>query len=144
MANFNFRLDLSKLEGYGEITLTGNSGVPTECIVIPKKLNNIFNGKNGVYLDIVFWESQNSKYGDTHYAVRSKSSDEQAAEKLSGERKKLPILGNLKPFGQQAANAETYTLPAAGQPAAPAAAPAAAAPAGGAKMPKDNDTDLPF
>lgn len=100
MSNYNLRLDLSKLEGFGEMTLTGNSGIPTECIVIPKKKNNIFTSeKTGArYIDLVCFETPNSDYG-THMVTLSKTQEEQEKEKQTGERIRKPILGNLKEFG---------------------------------------------
>lgn len=103
MSNYNFKFDLSKLSGFGKITLTGKSGQPKRCIVIPIEENHIFEGDKGTYLDIAFIETSNSQYGDTHFATRSKSKEEQEQEKKSGERLKLPILGNLKPFGGNSA-----------------------------------------
>ena len=111
MSNYNLRLDLSKLEGFGEMTLTGNSGIPTECIVIPKKKNNIFTSeKTGArYIDLVCFETPNSDYG-THMVTLSKTQEEQEKEKQTGERIRKPILGNLKEFGQtQKTQVETYS-----------------------------------
>lgn len=122
MSNYNLRLDLSKLEGFGEMTLTGNSGIPTECIVIPKKKNNIFTSeKTGArYIDLVCFETPNSDYG-THMVTLSKTQEEQEKEKQTGERIRKPILGNLKEFGQtQKTQVETYSRPASSsKPIAP-------------------------
>lgn len=111
MSNYNLRLDLSKLEGFGEMTLTGNSGIPTECIVIPKKKNNIFTSeKTGArYIDLVCFETPNSDYG-THMVTLSKTQEEQEKEKQTGERIRKPILGNLKEFGVSSkTQVESYT-----------------------------------
>lgn len=139
MANYNFRLDLSKLSGFGKATLTGKSGQPKRCIVIPIEENQIFEGEKGCYLDIACFETPCNEYG-SHRCVRSKSQKEQEHEKQTGERINTPILGNLKEFGG-AKPADEYT--AAG--AAPAQRPAAAAPAPATQMPaaQEND-DLPF
>ena len=111
MSNYNLRLDLSKLEGFGEMTLTGKSGTPTECIVIPKKKNNVFTSeKTGArYIDLVCFETPNSDYG-THMVTLSKTHSEQEKEKQTGERIQKPILGNLREFGQtQKTQVETYS-----------------------------------
>lgn len=148
MANYNFRLELSKLDGFGETTLIGRSGVPTECIVIPKKANHIYKSQDTgrCYLDITCFETPGNEYG-THRCVRSKSQEEQAEEKRTGERINTPILGNLKAFGSASAHEpEQYSTvaqaPAAQSPAAQR--PAAAAPATATQMPAQDDDQLPF
>jgi len=108
MANYNFRLDLSKLSGFGKITLTGKSGKPKRCLVIPIEENQIFEGEKGCYLDIACFETPGNEYG-THRCVRSKSKAEQEQEKQTGERITTPILGNLKEFGGQKQEEEEYT-----------------------------------
>lgn len=138
MANYNFRLDLSKLSGFGKATLTGKSGQPKRCIVIPIEENQIFEGEKGCYLDIACFETPGNEYG-SHRCVRSKSQKEQEQEKQTGERINTPILGNLKEFGG-AKPADEYT--AAG--AAHTQRPAAAAPASAAQMPAQDNNDLPF
>lgn len=139
MSNFNFRLNLSKLSGFGTATLAGKSGQPTRCVVIPIEANQIFEGEKGTYLDIACFETPGSEYG-THRCVRSKSQKEQELEKQTGERINIPILGNLKEFGG-ATPADEYTMVGGATPA-PAAAPAKPAPA---TMPASSDDDgLPF
>lgn len=98
MSNYNFKMDLSKLDGFGVVNLTGKSGKTKKCVVIPIEDNHIFEGNKGVYLDLVCVETQNSQYGDSHFVSRSKTKEEQEQEKKTNERLKLPILGNLKPF----------------------------------------------
>lgn len=110
MSNYNLKLDLSKLEGFGEITLTGQKGIPTDCIVIPKKANNIYvSEKTGArYLDLVCFETPNSEFG-SHMVTLSKTKEEQEQEKQTGDRIRKPILGNLKEFGHQSAQVESYS-----------------------------------
>lgn len=139
MSNFNFKMDLSKLSGFGKITLTGKSGQPKRCIVIPIEENHIYEGQQGTYLDLACIETNNSQYGDTHFVTRNKTKEEREQEKASGERLRLPILGNLKPFGGQAENEEYTYQPQVGTTAAPTSAPkAVAAPE------QEEDSDLPF
>lgn len=134
MSNYNFRFDLSKLSGFGKATLQGKSGQAKRCIVIPIEENYIFEGEKGTYLDLVAIESNNSQYGDSHFVSRSKSKAEQEQEKQSGERLRLPILGNLKPFGSQVQESEEYSV--AGQKQA--------APAPQPTIQEPDDDPLPF
>lgn len=111
MANYNFKLDLSKLEGFGTVTLTGKSGTPKKCVVIPVDDNHLFLGDKGTYLDLVCFETPNSEYG-SHMVTLSKTKEEQEHEKQTGERIRKPIVGNLKPFcNSQASSGEEYSLP---------------------------------
>lgn len=127
MSNYNAKINLAKLEGFGKVTLIGQSGKPTRCVVLPIAENHLFEGKDGTYLDLSIIESANSQYGDTHFITRGKSQEEREQEKATGERLRLPILGNLKPFGREVAESQEYTYqPQTGtqQPAPKAAAPA--------------------
>lgn len=109
--NFNFRFDYSKLNGFGKITLQGQSGKPKRCIVIPIEDNGIFEGEKGTYQEFVCFTTPNSEYG-SHMVVVSKTKEEQEQEKQTGERIRKPIVGNLKPFGNsQASSGEEYSLP---------------------------------
>lgn len=108
MSNYNFKLDLSKFEGFGKVTLTGKSGQAKRCIVIPIEGNSVFEGEKGTYIDLVCFETPNSEYG-SHMVTLSKTKEEQEHEKQTGERIRKPIVGNLKPFGNKAAEEEEYT-----------------------------------
>ena len=111
MSNFNFKLDLSKFEGFGKVTLTGKSGQAKRCIVIPIEGNSVFEGEKGTYIDLVCFETPNSEYG-SHMVTLSKTKEEQEHEKQTGERVRKPIVGNLKPFGNSQSSAgEEYSLP---------------------------------
>lgn len=105
MSNFNLKLDLSKFQGFGKITLQGKSGQSKKCIVIPIEDNNIFEGEKGTYADLVCIETPNSDYG-SHMVTLSSTKE----ERESGVRK--PIVGNLKPFGNaQPSEEEEYSMP---------------------------------
>lgn len=108
MSNYNFKLDLSKFEGFGKVTLTGKSGQAKRCIVIPIEGNSVFEGEKGTYIDLVCFETPNSEYG-SHMVTLSKTKEEQEHEKQTGERIRKPIVGNLKPFGNKASEEEEYT-----------------------------------
>lgn len=133
MNNYNLKLDLSKLEGFGEIKLTGKSGKQVDCIVIPKELNHIYcSEKGGRYLDLVCFETPDSEYG-SHLVTMSKTKEEQDREKATGERIRKPIIGNLKPFGNSSSSSsEEYTYQATA-PAGKKTAPA-----------QEENDDLPF
>jgi len=130
MANFNFKLDFSKLEGFGKVTLTGKSGTPKRCVVIPITDNNVFEGEKGTYLDLVCIATPNSEYG-SHMVTLSSTKEEREA----GVRK--PIVGNLKEFGAQAQETEEYTYQPQGATQQPTSKPSVA-PA------QEEDSDLPF
>lgn len=108
MSNFNFKLDLSKFNGFGKVTLTGKSGQAKRCIVIPIEGNSVFEGEKGTYIDLVCFETPNSEYG-SHMVTLSKTKEEQEHEKQTGERIRKPIVGNLKPFGNKQSDEEEYT-----------------------------------
>ena len=108
--NYNFKLDLSKFNGFGKITLQGQSGQKKRCIVIPIEDNQVFEGEKGTYIDLVCFETPNSEYG-SHMVTISKTKEEQEQEKQTGEWIRKPIVGNLKPFGTQTAEADEYSLP---------------------------------
>lgn len=111
MANYNLKLDLSKFNGFGKITLQGQSGQKKRCVVLPIEDNQIFEGEKGTYIDLVCFETEGSEYG-SHMVVVSKTKEEQEHEKQTGERIRKPIVGNLKPFGNsQASSGEEYSLP---------------------------------
>ena len=143
MSNYNLKLDLSKLEGFGKVTLTGKSGQPKRCAVIPLEGNSIFEGEKGTYIDIVCFETPNSDFG-SHMVTLSKTKEEQEHEKQTGERIRKPIVGNLKPFGNKASEEEEYTY--GGQQAAHQVAQQAKSRK--AEMTNENlnndESDLPF
>ena len=136
MSNYNFKLDLSKFEGFGKVTLTGKSGQAKRCIVIPIEGNSVFEGEKGTYIDLVCFETPNSEYG-SHMVTLSKTKEEQEHEKQTGERVRKPIVG-------KAAEEEEYTY--GGQQAAQQVAQQARSRK--AEMTNENlnneETDLPF
>jgi hypothetical protein len=137
MANYNAKINLAKLEGFGKVTLQGKSGTSKRCVVLPIDDCHLFEGKDGTYLDLTIIETNNSQYGDTHFITRGKSQEEREQEKATGERLRLPILGNLKPFGGQTTEGEEYTYQK------PSSTTQNTKPAQNAEQQQDND-DLPF
>lgn len=85
----------------------------TKVLVIPIKENNLFEGKEGVYLDIVGFDYQDKtpgkQYPDTHLLKQSFSKEE--LSKMTDEQKKsLPILGNARVDSNQHAEAAPKDL----------------------------------
>ena len=99
--NFGIKVDLLKLQGACMKNLTGRSGQPKHCIIIPVDDNDsMFLGEKGCYLSLSAFETQNNQYGDTHLVkpdvpkeIRERMTDEQ--------RNAIPILGNMRPMGPQ-------------------------------------------
>lgn len=137
MSNYNAKINLAKLEGFGKVTLQGKSGTSKRCVVLPIDDCHLFEGKDGTYLDLTIIETNNSQYGDTHFITRGKSQEEREQEKATGERLRLPILGNLKPFGSQTTEGEEYTYQK------PSSTTQNTKTAQNAEQKQDND-DLPF
>lgn len=57
---------------------------------------SIFHGEKGKYVMLDVVEVKNSQYGDTHF-VKQVLSKERYQAMTEEERKKIPILGNMKP-----------------------------------------------
>ena len=114
MTNYDLKLDLSKLEGYGEMNLKNAQGETEQCIVIPIKRNNIFVSDKGArYLDLTCVATPNSQYG-SHFVTLRKTKAETEQEKATGERIRKPIVGNLKEIVYQSQNSQTnnsYSIP---------------------------------
>lgn len=57
---------------------------------------SIYKGEKGSYVTLDVVEVKNSQYGDTHF-VKQVLSKERYQAMTEDERKKIPILGNMKP-----------------------------------------------
>ena len=80
--------------------MNGANG-PIDCIVIPIEANHLFRGEQGVYLDLIAFESKtkNEKIKDTHLVKQSLPKE--VLELMSDEeRKSQPIIGNLRVWGE--------------------------------------------
>lgn len=110
MTNFNAKLNLMKLSRAGIMQIQGRGEV-LRCLVIPVEENHLFvstdamtNKPKSVYLDLSVWELQNPKYEETH--MIKQSLPKEARERMTDEeRKSMPVLGGLKPIGNEFANA---------------------------------------
>lgn len=98
MGNYNMKIDLAKLSQVAAVNITGRSGVPTKCVVIPVESNGIFlSEKGGMYLDLQAIALKQEQYGQTHLIKRAIPSDKWKSMS-DDEKKNQPILGGLKPI----------------------------------------------
>lgn len=99
MSNISGKLNLMQLKAVIK-NMNGKNG-PTDCIVIPIEANHLFRGEQGIYLDLIAFESKtkNDKIKDTHLVKQSLPKD--VLEAMTDEEKKnQPILGNLRVWGE--------------------------------------------
>ncbi len=103
MSNLNIKINLSKFKKFGIRMITGQSGIPTKCLIIPIEENDLFHGKDdNVYVDFIAFELKERKADskDTHLVKQSFSKEKQ--ESFTDEQKKdLPIFGNVIEWGKQ-------------------------------------------
>lgn len=92
MKNYGINVNLSLLNGV-QIAKIGKE----KNIVIPINQNFIWEGKKGLYLQLVAHELQNPQFEQSHYITLNIPKDEY--ERLTEEqRKNTKIIGNLKPI----------------------------------------------
>ena len=99
MSNISGKLNLMQLKAAIR-RMDGKNG-PIDCIVIPIEANHLFRGEQGVYLDLIAFESKtkNEKIKDTHLVKQSLPKE--VLEAMSDEEKKSqPIIGNLRVWGE--------------------------------------------
>ena len=99
MSNISGKLNLMQLKAAIR-RMDGKSG-PIDCVVIPIEANHLFRGEQGIYLDLIAFESKtkNEKIKDTHLVKQSLPKE--VLEKMSDDEKKTqPILGNLRVWGE--------------------------------------------
>ncbi len=102
MSNLNIKINLSKFKS-GIRMITGKSGIPKKCLIIPIEENDLFQGKDdNVYVDFIAFPIKERKADskDTHLVKQSFSKEKQ--ESFTDEQKKdLPIFGNVIDWGKQ-------------------------------------------
>ena len=98
MANLSIKLNLLALKNAGVASLTGKTGTK-KCIIIPIDDNNLFQGQSGIYMSLVAWRNNNLDDGKTHLVKPSFSKD-QIEAMTDLERKAIPIVGDVKPWGR--------------------------------------------
>jgi predicted ATP-grasp superfamily ATP-dependent carboligase len=99
MSNISGKLNLMQLKA--AIRKMNGANGPIDCIVIPIEANHLFRGEQGVYLDLIAFESKtkNEKIKDTHLVKQSLQKE--VLEAMSDEEKKSqPIIGNLRVWGE--------------------------------------------
>ena len=102
MSNISGKLNLMQLKA--AIRKMNGANGPIDCIVIPIEANHLFRGEQGVYLDLIAFESKtkNEKIKDTHLVKQSLPKE--VLELMSDEeRKSQPIIfqfliGTIKSF----------------------------------------------
>lgn len=95
MANQSIKLNLLALKGAFVTNLKGKAETK-QCLIIPVSDADLYVGQKGCYLNLTAYETQNSKYGDTHF-VRQELSKDTYAALTDEQRKAIPIMGNMKP-----------------------------------------------
>lgn len=119
--NLLVSVQLTRLNRVGRIALKDRNGNSIDCLAIPIKLNNLsIDNNNEMYLNMVAWESDKLKNGQTH--LLKQSLPKEVVEKMSEEEKRLqPILGSVKPMEKKEKPLEVYEV-ATAAPAEPAQA----------------------
>lgn len=124
MSNQAINLKLTALKDAGKAKLTNQRGEAVDCLIIPIKDNHLYESERGdIFLTVTAWENDKLKDGKTH--LIKQSFNKEVREKMTEEeRKTIPILGDMKPIGQEKRELPSYS---SGSVAAP-----------------QNDGDLPF
>lgn len=95
MENSTIKINLSAFV-HIVTTVKNKAGNPVKGIFIPLEKNNIFEGKKGLYVDLIAFPIKNNKTDskDTHLIKQSISKEER--EKMTQEQQNnLPIIGNM-------------------------------------------------
>ena len=117
MANLNINLNLQSLKNAFVKEFKGTTSTK-KCICIPIEENDLYEGKNGVYLNLVAWANDKLKDEKTHLVKQSFS--KQFRERTSQEElKNSPIIGDVKPIQGQTNQTQNAPAPAATSYAAP-------------------------
>lgn len=108
--NLLVSVQLTRLNRVGRIMLNDRSGNKIDCLAIPIALNNLFvSDNNEIYLNMVAWESDKLKNGQTH--LLKQSLPKEVVDNMSEEQKKgLPILGSVKPLKSEPKALEVYSI----------------------------------
>jgi len=99
MSNISGKLNLMQLKA--AIRKMNGANGPIDCIVIPIEANHLFRGEQGVYLDLIAFESKtkNEKIKDTHL-VKQSLPKEILDAMTEDEKRSQPIIGNLRVWGE--------------------------------------------
>jgi hypothetical protein len=95
--NLAIKINLTRIPGAIFSKLTGKTGIPTDCIIIPVDSAGLFRGEKGIYLDATALEFKEQKYADSHFIKMSVPKE--IWDTLTDEQKNaIPIIGGLKPI----------------------------------------------
>jgi len=109
--NKNIKIDLTAFTGVGVINLTGKSGRPKKCLVIPIDDNHLYEGEKGIYADFIAWEMREKKENGATHLVKQ-SFPKEVREAMSEEEKRaLPIFGDLRDAMTEKREMESYSMP---------------------------------
>lgn len=133
--NKNIKIDLTAFTGVGVINLTGKSGRPKKCLVIPIDDNHLYEGEKGIYADFIAWEMKEKKENGTTHLIKQSLPKEIRDNLTDLEKRALPIFGDLRDAMVEKKELDTYSTPDS--------IPAQASPGGYATAPEEVD-DLPF
>lgn len=98
MANYIVKVDLGKLAKVAAVNITGKSGKPTKCVVIPVEDNGIFlSEKGGMYLELQAVALKTERFGQSHLIKRAYNKNEYKSM-TDEERRAIPICGSLFPI----------------------------------------------
>ena len=101
MANYNIKLDLSKLCKTTTMDIQGKTG-KVKCVVIPVEENDIFVSKKtgSIYLHLTANERREQAFGQTHF-IKQRVGGTKWKAMTQEERNNIPICGSLSPFTTQ-------------------------------------------
>lgn len=101
-------VQLTRLNRVGRVSLSDRNGNKIDCLAIPIDLNNLsVSATNEVYLNMVAWESDKLKDGQTH--LLKQSLPKELVDRMSEDEKKAqPILGSIKPMEKKEKPLEVY------------------------------------
>lgn len=94
MSQISVKINLRQLKHVVK-TMKRKDGTTIECLIIPIKANNLYEGEKGLYLDLSAFALKEMKEGskDTHL-VKQQLPKEVYNAMSEEERKATPILGN--------------------------------------------------
>lgn len=124
MENFDIKLNLLKLSNAGIMSIKGKAQTKV-CLVVPIEDNHLYVSRSetgaakAVYVDLSAYSIREPKYDQTHLVKQSLPKDVRTSM-TEEELKAQPILGGMKPFGNNAASVDAPFVQA------------------------ENDDDLPF
>ena len=95
MKNLSIKIDLLKLKHAGITNLINKKKEKIKCLVIKLDNEDLYIGEKGIYLNLTWYEVEESKFNQTH--ILKINYDKDFFDKMSEEEKKnTPIIGNIK------------------------------------------------